>query len=340
MWHTIGHDKAVNVLRRSLDEGRLSHAYLLAGPQHVGKMTLALDLARAVNCLEDERPCDRCSQCLRIARALHADVRVVGIIPDKSAEGRSHVVIKLDQIREVQREASLKPYEGAYRVFIVDGAEHLSEEAANCLLKTLEEPPDQVILVLLTSDSKMLAPTVVSRCQVLELRPVPMSLISRELETKYEADGNKAAEIARLAQGRPGSAMEAVARPDLLDKLSERLGSIEDVISGSLEERFAYAENLASSTARDRELGRQELAIWLAWWRDVLLVKEKVPAFATHISRMETLKVVADALSSTQVVRAINAVRETMEHLERNVNLRLALEDMMLALPRLQEGVR
>ena len=98
--------------------------------------------------------------------------------------------------------------------------------------------------------------------------------------------------------------------------------------------------NLASSTARDRELGRQELAIWLAWWRDVLLVKEKVPDFTTHISRMETLKVVADALSSTQVVRAINAVRETMEHLERNVNLRLALEDMMLALPRLQEGVR
>ena len=213
MWRTIGHDKALNVLRRSLDAGRLSHAYLLAGARHVGKMTLAMDLARAVNCLEDQVPCGRCGQCGRIDRRLHADVQVVGVQADETGEGRGRVAIGIDRVREVQRDASLKPYEGRSRVFIFDGAEHLSEEAANALLKTLEEPPDQVVLILLTADAGALLPTLVSRCQVLELRPVPSSLIAAELEAHHNVDAARADEIARLTNGRPGWAVNAAASP-------------------------------------------------------------------------------------------------------------------------------
>ena len=140
MWRTAGHDKAVNILGRALGEGRTAHAYLVTGPEHVGKMTLALDLARAVNCSGAERPCDACAQCRRVDRGLHADVRVVGVEPGPSG-GRQRVAIGIDQVREVQREASLKPYEGSSRVFIFDRAERLTEEAANSLLKILEEPP-------------------------------------------------------------------------------------------------------------------------------------------------------------------------------------------------------
>ena len=336
MWRTIGHDKALNVLRRSLDAGRLSHAYLLAGPRHVGKMTLAMDLARAVNCLEGQVPCDRCLQCRRIDRRLHADVRVVAVEADETGEGRGRVAIGINRVLEVQRDASLKPYEGRCRVFIFDGAEHLSEEAANALLKTLEEPPDQVVLLLLTADAGALLPTLVSRCQVLELRPVPSSLIAAELEVHHDVDAARADEIARLSNGRPGWAVNAAAAPEILEAMNEKLRELQDLVAGGLEERFAYAASLASTTARNRDAGRQELATWLAWWRDVMLVNQRVPEFVTQSSDMERLQAVAGALSSPQVARAIDAVNETMENLDRNANPRLALESLMLALPRPQ----
>ena len=334
MWQTIGHVKPVNVLRRSLEQGRIAHAYLLAGPPQVGKMTLALDLAQALNCVEDEKPCGSCSQCSRISRGLHADVQVIGLKTDDSGDGRRRAAISIDQVREVQREASLKPYEGSYRVFIFDGAEQLSEEAVNCLLKTLEEPPQQVVLLLLTSNAGALLPTLVSRCQLLELRPVPSSIISQILEDGYKTEGATAQEIARLSQGRPGWAVTVASSPAALERLDERLGAIEEVVKGGHEVRFAYAANLATSFGRDRESARQELAVWLAWWRDVLLVKEGTPKFVTHLSRMKTLQAVADALTSAQIAQGISGVQETVDYLDRNVNPRLALEELMLTLAR------
>ena len=118
MWQTIGHEKAVRALQRGLQEGRLSHAYLLVGPAQVGKMTLALDLARLVNCAGEDSPCGDRSQCRRVSDSLHTDVHVLGLEAQKGGSGRTRVAIGIDQIRTVQREASLKPYEGRYRVFI------------------------------------------------------------------------------------------------------------------------------------------------------------------------------------------------------------------------------
>ena len=102
MWQTIGHDKAIVTLKRSLALGRLSHAYLLAGPRHVGKMTLAIDLAKAVNCPERPPPCGKCIQCTRIDRQLHADLQVVSVENSGSTGGRGRVAIGIDRVREIQ----------------------------------------------------------------------------------------------------------------------------------------------------------------------------------------------------------------------------------------------
>ena len=139
MWRTAGHDKAIKSLERALAEDRLAHSYLVTGRKRVGKTTLALDLARALNCLSDARPCGECGQCGRISSGLHPDVRLIGL--ETARSGRLRTLISIDQVREVQRDASLLPYEGRSRVFIFESAEKLSEEAANSLLKTLEEPP-------------------------------------------------------------------------------------------------------------------------------------------------------------------------------------------------------
>lgn len=336
MWKTIGHDKAINILKRSIEQDRVSHAYLFVGPDQVGKGTLAMDFARAVNCVgpDDERPCGGCEQCDRIDRDLHTDVKVINRETGETPKGRGRVLIGIDQMREIQRNASLTPFEGRYRVFVIDDAEYLSEEAANSLLKTLEEPPGQVILVLLASDLGAMLPTISSRCQKLELRSVSSEIISDVLQAQHGVDEMGATEVARLSEGRPGWAFGAVSNPGLLEGLNERLETIERLVGLGLEERFEYAARLAGVAGRDRDAVRRELKEWLGWWRDVLLVKEGTEEYVTHLSRVEATRRLSQGLAREDVARAMNAVEAAQEHLDRNVNPRLALEAMMLAMPR------
>jgi DNA polymerase-3 subunit delta' len=333
MWRTIGHDKAVTTLKRALGEGRSAHAYLVAGPEHTGKMTLALDLARAVNCSDVEKPCGACDQCRRVEEGLHADVRVVGVESGQAEGGRRRVAIGIDQVRDVQRDASLKPYEGLSRVFIFDGAERLTEEAANSLLKTLEEPPDQVMLVLLASDASAVLPTILSRCHLIELRPVAAPRVAAELEARFALDNAAAMEIARMSTGRIGWAFRAAESPELLEERSQRLAQFEIAVEGGLEPRFAFAAGLLPVLGASRDRARSELTLWIEWWRDVMAINHGCPELVTNLSRRASLEPRAKALSSAQITSAIRAIQQTLENIERNVNLRLALENLMLRLP-------
>ena len=189
-WGVIGHDWAVDLLRSSLSAGRIAHAYLLSGPPQIGKRTLAQALAQALNCAEPDRPCGRCPSCLKIARGIHPDVR---LIAGEGAGGN----IRIEQIRALQHEAVLAPYEGRYRVFVVRQMEQATLEAANSLLKTLEEPPAQVILVL-TPLQRALPKTIVSGCSTCGLRPVAISVIE-------QASGQVAPDRPPLARCRAGA---------------------------------------------------------------------------------------------------------------------------------------
>ena len=333
MMETVGHPRAVNALRRGLEEGRLSHAYLIAGPAHVGKMTLAMDLARMVNCAADAPPCGECRHCERIRQGLHADIRVVGpgYGGDEAAQSKSSIGI--GEVRALGREANLKPFEGGTRVFIVEDAERLTPEAANALLKTLEEPPDQVVLALLASEPSVLPPTVLSRCRQIALRPMPVEQVAQELRSRNGADAMRIEEIARLSGGRMGWALRAVQEPDLVDGRTKRLQEVQEVLEGTLEKRFAYAARLASGFASDQGSVVEELDLWRSWLRDVFLLREGREDLIISLSTMDALRSAASALSAAQVADAVHAVEETLGYLRRNVNPRLALERLMLRLP-------
>jgi len=207
MWQIIGQTRAVSLLQHSLEAGTLAHAYLLIGPPHVGKMTLAKNLAQALNCEAKERPCLKCTACQKIAARKHADVQVIGLTQNEdSAEAK---LIGIDQIKDVQHSASLPPFEGKHKVFIIDGAELLSIEAANCLLKTLEEPNDKVTFILLTVNDKLLPATVVSRCQRLELPPLSTSEAAQALADRQGIDNERARLLAGLSHGCLGWAIAA-----------------------------------------------------------------------------------------------------------------------------------
>ncbi len=331
MWQTVGHDKAIRTLNRSLEAGRLAHSYLITGPSKIGKRTLALDIARAANCVSDSRPCGECRQCQRVTSGLHPDLRVIGL--EEARPGRLRTQISIDQVREIQRNTSLLPYEGHSRVFIFESGERLSGEAANSLLKTLEEPPDRVIIIIVASDANAVLPTILSRCRRIDLRTIPPGMIADFLVEERSVGRERAEEIAGLSGGRIGWAIEAADDPAIITRISETLDLIEATVKGSLAERFDYSESLSRRFSADRQGVFAELDLWQSWWRDVLLIGQSKPELVVNSSRKETLTSVADENSIEAISESLKAIRRTAFLLDRNVAPRLALESMMMKLP-------
>jgi len=330
-WGLIGHQEAVRALEAQLRAGRLPHALLLVGPPQVGKGTIALRLAQALNCQAppEARPCIRCEQCRRIDAALHPDVQVVTVEP-----GRKE--IRISQVRELERSLHLKPYEGRTRVAIIDPAEAMNLEAQNAFLKTLEEPPPQVVLVLVAVREMRLLPTVRSRCQRLALRPVPVPLLAAALEERG-LPPQEAKALARLADGRPGLALSLAADPSLARRWQEEARRAAALPSLGLRERLDLAQELAAQADRSPP-AIWALQVWRRWWRDVLLAQAGAEELLSHPHMREEVVGLARALRPQEVASFLEAIARTLRYLEDNVNPRLALEALLLEAPFL-EGV-
>jgi len=334
MWQVIGQSRAVELLRRSLDSERLSHAYLFVGQPHVGKMTLAINLAQVLNCEHVERPCGQCRSCLHIAAGNHPDVQFIGRMANAdSGEAGTKKEISIAQIKELQRSAGLQPYEGRHRVFIIDGAEYLNEESANCLLKTLEEPPPKVLFILLTVNDGRLLPTIVSRCQRVELFPLPASAIEQSLIEHWQTAPEKALELSRLCRGAIGWAISASRDESLVQERSQKLDELVSLNDANLEQQFAFAARLAAQFNKNRDSVEETLELWLGWWRDVILTKEGCIQFITNIDKEAVLRNHAECYSLTGIRSFMEAIREARGQLEQNANPRLVLEVLMLSIP-------
>ncbi len=334
MWNIIDHETAVSFLKRSLEKGTIAHAYLFAGPAHIGKMTLAINLAQALNCSSAERPCSVCDSCLRITAGKHADVQTIKLEQgSESGESVSKTRISVEQVDQILHSVNLPPFEGKYKVFIIDGLEFLSIAAANRLLKTLEEPIGSVVFILLTTNEAMVPATVISRCQRVELFPVATSLIEKELIARWNVEPEKARLLSRLSAGCPGWAVTMSHDTQLLQQRNDRLDEWIEIMDADFDLRFTFVAKMTERYAQNRDIVQQKLTLLRDWWRDVLLVKSGNNEAVTNIDRKDMLQKFADTCNLTRIRQFIGSVESTITQLHQNVNPQLALEVLMLNIP-------
>ena len=327
----IGNDAAARLLGPAELIGAGAHAYLLTGPQHVGKRTLALRYAAFATCLtpDVDHSCGSCRSCAASDRGVHPDIHVI----ERREERRTIVV---EQAQEVMRISAIKPYQSDRKVVVIVDADTLEPRAANLLLKTIEEPSDDTRIVLTSGDGDLVLPTIRSRCRELTLGKVGASVIVRALEARG-VPTEHASVLARLSDGRPGWAINAATDPAVLEVRGAHIDLLASVLTTRRYARLPLVDRLEDSrnVARTRETMASAFATWIGWWRDVLVVRAGCEELASSVDRMDELQDAASKLDYVGIAGAIRRTGLATSHLDDNVSPRLALEGLFLDLPEL-----
>jgi DNA polymerase-3 subunit delta' len=328
----VNQSHAVMLLRTAARSRRVSHAYLFAGPAGVGRYDAALAFAQLLNC---ERPqaddaCGECRPCRLIAGGKYPDVRTVDVERGLLLDPRdtTKTVIGIDQVRALRREVSFPPLEGKYKVYIFVGADRMQAEvAANSLLKVLEEPPPQVVIILIAESTVPMLPTVVSRCQLVRFSLIPTAEIEQALISRHNLDRGRARFIAAIAGGQLGRAVTWATSQEDLEWREQTLQLLERMESADLLERMDAAEEASKDKDRLPDL----LDVALFWFRDFLVWQEtREEMYVVNLDRQETIARLAAALPGAVLSQRIAAIEEAKEDLRRNVHPRLLLENLFL----------
>ncbi len=324
-WQYVGHPWAVELLRLHVARGAPRHAYLLCGPQGVGKRTLALRFAQALNCLEPPGAglmCGACRSCRQIEKMQHPDLLVV------EAEQWGGV-LKVDQVRALIRALALAPYEARYRVALLLRFQEANPSAMNALLKTLEEPNPQVVLLLTSETPEDLLPTIVSRCEVIRLTSIPREEIQTALIQQWGVDTERATLLASISNGRMGYALRLHHTPQLLAERHQYLENLWELLRANRYQRFRYAEKLSSQKTNLR----QAIDVWQLFFHDVLLRSGGAAVKIANVDFTQEIDTLATRMDLPRVSKFLSALQRTIALVDRNVNARLALEVLFLDMP-------
>ena len=325
-WPIWGHEWAVQQLEKALQHDRLHHAYLLTGPASIGKTTLAKAFAMRINCLNANKPCGECRACKMTARNTYPDFTIV------EAE-RVGGTLKIDNVRDLQRTLALRPYEAQYRVAILRRFHEANAATQNAILKTLEEPGPNVVMILTVENVDRILPTILSRCQVMNLRPLSLQLTQQALEYAPYAETAENIDhdlLARLSGGRLGWALRVLQDPLELEDRNEALALLAEVLeSRTRVARFAIAEKLA----KDKVKLQHVLDYWLTLWRDLMLTATGSAAPIINIDYQERLQQWASFTTYGTAHHALEATRQAIKDLGKNANTRLLMEVLLLRYP-------
>ena len=370
-WSSIlDQERVVETLRRALTQDRVAHAYLFHGPDGVGKRAVALEMARALQCTEQEdEACGECRACQKTRRMVHPDVHVLFPYPkdvdesnvadriqrfgenpyavvdfarrpslsDPSETSNKQVMYHLHRVEEeLIAPTKYSPGEGNYKVFLVTDAELMNEKAANTFLKVLEEPPRQTVFILTTSRPEQLLPTVLSRCQRLRFDPLLPESIEQALIEREEADADAAAMLARMADGSYSHALDLVQNEALMTSRELVLDYFRAAYSQKLDSLTSCIDEIAG---QGRERVKSVLRLMLRWIRDLMLYRSMgAEAPLVNVDQKEAVARFCDNLPDADLQGMVTLVEEAIHLTERNVRRSLVLTALAQELARAMRG--
>lgn len=325
----VGHDRIKEHLQNAIEMHKISHAYILNGQEGIGKKSLARAFAKAVQCEEGTaKACGKCHSCLQAESGNQPDI--IWVTHEKPAS------ISVDDVRlQVNSDILIKPYSSRYKIYIIDEAQKMTVQAQNALLKTIEEPPEYGILVLLTTNADSLLPTILSRCVTLNLKPLSNKEVENYLTSKEKVPDYMARFAASFAQGRLGRAIDIVSSQDfneLKDGVVNLLKNINDMeltdIIEAIKEASSHKNNI-----------EDYIDFMMMWYRDVLMYKSTNDANLV-IFKEELGAIRSDATNRSYdgLNRILYAMDVAKTRLAANVNFDLAMELMLLTIKERDNG--
>ena len=324
-WNLIGHEWATQLLQGHIANNTLRHAYLITGPSGIGKKNLAIRFIQAICCPNSKGPgipCLECPTCARLQRLEHPDLYPITV--EKGSKQ-----IKIDQVREMVRTLSLTPYEASRRFGLLIDFELANRSSQNSLLKTLEEPPGSVILILTAVSASSLFETVSSRCEEVKLNPVPIQTTRQGLENMYQIPGDQADFLAHISGGKPELALAYHQDSEILERRNTLLDQHCEILQSDSVARFAYANQLV----KDPVMVQEMLDTWSSVWHDILMQTGKSDTPIRNIDREGEIKSIIRSVDLQEAKSAVNLFRRAHSLLQKNSNLKLTVEDLFLQLP-------
>jgi DNA polymerase-3 subunit delta' len=330
-WQRVrGHEKIVEGFGRLVQRGRLGHAYLFAGPSGIGKRLFAEELGKALLCegRDDDRfeACDVCPSCKQMDASTHPDFTVVAR-PEESLE------FPIDSIRALSRSFALKSARGKGKVAVLDDADDLNDAAANCFLKTLEEPPPRSLLLLIATNTDLQIPTIVSRCQIVRFQPLGLPLVKELVQAKVE-DPQLVERLVRLSDGSPGRAI-ALADPDLWAFRRTLIGGIaKSPIDGASLARqwIAHVEEAGKESGAQRRRASLGVQFVIEFLEAALILSSGGTPRVVEQQDMADLERLVSRTNPDVLIKALDRCFDASVHINRRVQLVLVLESVVDAL--------
>lgn len=319
----VGQEQIKEQLRNAISTGKVSHAYIINGEKSSGKEFIARMFAMSLQCEKGEiEPCQECRSCKQALSDNHPDIiRVTHEKPN---------TISVEDIRtQVNNDVAIKPYSGTYKIYLINEAEKMTPQAQNAILKTLEEPPAYAVILLLTANVNSLLPTILSRCVVLNMKPVADELVKKYLMEQLQIPDYKAEVCVAFARGNVGRAKALASSEDFENVKAEAISLLKYIQDMELNEIIAAIKKITEYKLEINDY----LDICAIWYRDVLLFKATNDV--NHLvfrDEIQTLRKTAQRSSYEGIEQVIRALDTAKRRLDANVNFELTMELLMMTI--------
>lgn len=317
----IGQRIIVESLRNAVKNNMITNGYIFSGPEGCGKKLLAYIFAMALNCSGEasHRPCGSCSSCIRTSSGNHPNLEIV------KPTGQS---IKIKQIRQIISDAAKKPFESGHKIIIIENAEKMTTDAQDAFLKTLEEPPENTVFLLLAENLNILLPTIVSRCQIYQFKPVDMEEMKDFIEVRYDYASMDVEAAVRLSNGLVGKALEFLKDKEGFRVRNEYINILEKALVGNGSEALL----LASEVVVNKGEAEKFLEFSLAWFRDVMVFREGQSAYEHLIINIDSLEILSkhnSVLTEVKINSIMEIIKKTAGYIKHNVGIKNSIDGML-----------